>query len=72
MSFIQPFLDYMLNFICDHGLDAYYYIINWISYLIQKYGSKTKRALVIDGIQGTSKNKFFADVISKLFRCYAI
>jgi hypothetical protein len=28
--------------------------------------------LVIDGAQGTGKNKFFADVISKLFGRYVI
>jgi septin family protein len=63
MSFIQPFLDHILNPICNHNLDLYFNIINWISFLIQKSGNKTEISLVIIGEQGTDKNKFF----SKLF-----
>jgi phage/plasmid-associated DNA primase len=50
----------------------YIYIISWISYLIQNPGSKTETVLIIFGEQGTCKNKFFTDVISKLFGRYCI
>jgi hypothetical protein len=67
MDVIQPFLDHILDIICNHELDLYTYILNWIAFLIQRPGSKTGTALVIIGEQGTGKNKFFTDVISKLF-----
>jgi hypothetical protein len=57
----------MLNIICDHNLDLYSYLISRISLLIQKSGRKTETTLVIIGEQGTGKNKFFTDAISKLF-----
>jgi hypothetical protein len=43
MNAIHPFLDHILNIICNHDLDLYSYIINWISYLIQKPGSKLRQ-----------------------------
>jgi putative DNA primase/helicase len=72
MRVIQPFLDHILNIICDHDLDLYTYILNWIEFLIQKPGSKTETILVIIGEQGTGKNKFFSNVISKLVGRYCI
>jgi hypothetical protein len=71
-SVIQPFLDHFLNIICDHDLDLSSYIINWISFLIQKPGRKTETSLVIISEQGTGKNKFFTDVIYNLFGRYYI
>jgi phage/plasmid-associated DNA primase len=41
-------------------------------FLLQNPGSKTETAFLIIGEQGTGKNKFFTDVISKLFGRYAI
>jgi hypothetical protein len=72
MSIIKPFLDHILDIVCDHHLDFYSYIINRISYLIQKFGNKTKATLVIIDEQDTGKNKFFTDVISKLFAPYKV
>jgi putative DNA primase/helicase len=69
---IKPFLDHVLNIISDRNNDLYEYILNWISYLLQNPGSKTETALLVIGEQGTGKNKFFTDVISKLFGRYAI
>jgi hypothetical protein len=43
-----------------------------IAFIIQKPGSKTETALVIIDEQGTGMNKFFTDVISKLFGLYCI
>jgi hypothetical protein len=72
MNVIQPFLDHILKIICDHDLGLYTYILSWIAFLIQKPGSKTQTALVIIGEQRTGKNKFFTDLISKLFGRYCI
>jgi hypothetical protein len=47
------------------------YIINWISFFIQKPGSKIETALNIIGEQVPDTNKFFTDVISELFGRYA-
>jgi hypothetical protein len=69
---IKPFLDHILNIISDRNNDLYNYILNWISYLLQNPGSKTETAFLIIGEQGIGKNKFFTDVISKLFGRYAI
>jgi phage/plasmid-associated DNA primase len=72
IKLIQPFLDHVYNIISDHNNELYNYILNWISYLLQNPGSKTETAFIIIGEQGTGNNKFFTDVISKLFGRYAI
>jgi hypothetical protein len=72
IKLIQPFLDHVLNIISDRNNELYNYILNWISYLLQNPGSKTETAFIIIGEQGADKNKFFTDVISKLFCRYSI
>jgi hypothetical protein len=69
---INPFLNHIFEVICDKNNELYIYVISWISYLIQNPGSKTETELMIIGEQGTVKNKFFTDVISKLFGSYCI
>jgi hypothetical protein len=69
---IKPFLDHIFNIISEHNNDLYNYIFNWISYILQNPGSKKETAFIIIGEQGTSKNKFFTDAISKLFSRYSI
>jgi hypothetical protein len=66
MSVIQPFFDRILNIICNHNIYFYFYIINWISFLIGKLGSKIETPLVIIDEQATGNNKFFAVIISEL------
>jgi uncharacterized membrane protein YczE len=72
MSIIEHFLDQILNITYYHDFNLSSYIINWISCLIQKTGIKTETALFILGEQGTGKNKFLTDAISKQFGRYAI
>jgi phage/plasmid-associated DNA primase len=72
INLIQPFLDHIFNIISDRNNDLYNYILNWISYLLQNHGSKTETEFIIIGEQDTDKNKFFTDVISKLFGRYSI
>jgi phage/plasmid-associated DNA primase len=71
-NIIKPLLDQELNIISDNNNELYNYILNWKSYLLQNPGSKTETAFIIIGEQGTGKNKFFTDVISKLFGRYSI
>jgi hypothetical protein len=72
IDIIQPFLDHIHNIICDSNNDLYIYVIPWISYLIQNLSSKTETPLIKIGGQGIVKNKFFTDVIPKLFGRYTI
>jgi hypothetical protein len=69
---IKPFLNHIFEVICDKNNELYIYVISLISYLIQNPGSKTETALIIIGKRGTGKNKFFTNVISKLFGRYCI
>jgi hypothetical protein len=69
---INPFLNHIFEVICDKNNELYIYVISWISFLIQNPVRKTETALIIIGEQGTGKNKFFTDVISKLFGRYCI
>jgi hypothetical protein len=69
---IEPFLNHIFEVICDKNNELYIYLISWISYLIQNPGSKAETELIIIGEQGTGKNKFFTDIISKLFGRYCI
>jgi hypothetical protein len=52
-TLIKPFLDRILNIISDHNNDRDNYILNWLSYLLQSPGSKTKTACIIIGEQDT-------------------
>jgi hypothetical protein len=72
IKLISLFIDHIFNIISDYNNDLYNYILNWISYLLQNPGSKTETAFIIIGEQGTGKNKYFTDVISKLFGRYEI
>jgi hypothetical protein len=47
-------------------------MLNWIADVIQNPGNKTETAVIIIDEQGTGKNKFFTDVISKLFGRYYV
>jgi hypothetical protein len=69
MNFIQPFLNHIVSILCDHNPDLFSYIINWISFLIQKFGSKTETALIIIGEQGTGKTKFLLTLSLSYLEC---
>jgi phage/plasmid-associated DNA primase len=65
-------LDQVFNIISDPNNELSKYILNWISYLLHNPRSKIEIAFIIIGEQGTGKNKFFTDIISKLFGRYDI
>ena len=70
MELIQPFLTHIEQVICNKRHEIYEYVINWISFIVQKVGQKTKTSIIITGIQGTGKNTF-TDTICNLFGSYA-
>lgn len=69
---INPFLSHIREVICNNNNDIYNYIINWVSFIVQRPGDKTGSAIIITGDKGTGKGEFFTDVISKLFGLYAL
>jgi hypothetical protein len=72
IKLINRFFNHLRNLICDTNIEQCEYVINWISYLIQNIERKTETASIIIGEQGSMKNNFTIDVISKLFGHYSI
>ena len=70
-TIIQPFLDHVMNIICDNNKELYDYILSWFSYIVQKPAGKTGVAIVIIGEQGTGKNIPFTNVLCHLLGVYA-
>lgn len=68
---IQPFLDHVLEVICDNNQEIYKYVLIWIASILQKPNFKTEIAIVILGNQGVGKNTFFTNIICKLMARYA-
>ena len=68
---INPYLNHIREVIASGDETLYNYILNWIAFVIQKPGIKTKTALVFTGRQGAGKNAF-TDVISNLTSPYSI
>ena len=68
---IQPFLDHVLEVICDNNQEIYKYVLVWIASILQEPNFKTGIAIVILGNQGVGKNTFFTDIICKLMARYA-
>ncbi|KAA6368808.1 MAG: hypothetical protein EZS28_035665 [Streblomastix strix] len=55
---IQLYLDLIKEVIAANDNNIYEYILNWISFILQHPGIKTRVAIVIRGVQGTGKNTF--------------
>ena len=69
-SKIQPFLDFVREVIADNNVDVYEYLINWLSYIVQNPGKKTKTAIVLKGLQGIGKGTF-TDTICEMLAGYS-
>jgi predicted house-cleaning NTP pyrophosphatase (Maf/HAM1 superfamily) len=69
-SIIAPFLNHIREVITNNNEMMYEYIINWMSYIVQKPGKKTDTAIVLKGIQGAGKN-VFTDVLCELLSGYS-
>ncbi|KAA6360749.1 MAG: hypothetical protein EZS28_043724 [Streblomastix strix] len=70
MSKIQLYLDLIKDVIAANDNNIYEYILNWISFIIQHPGVKSRVAIVIRGVQGTGKNTF-TDVLCDLMAGYS-
>ncbi|KAA6382391.1 MAG: hypothetical protein EZS28_022082 [Streblomastix strix] len=67
---LQMYLDLIRETIAAGDEEVYDYIVNWIAYMIQNVGKKTKVAIVLQGRQGIGKNRF-TDVIAELTNRYS-
>ena len=72
IDLIKPFLDHVFNIITAGDQNLYEYVLNWISFMIQKPGEKIGTALLLISDQGTGKTVFFTDVLCKLTEGYSI
>ncbi|GMO20432.1 MAG: hypothetical protein Ta2E_11650 [Mycoplasmoidaceae bacterium] len=55
-TLVNPFLEHVRHVICSYNISLIKFVISWISFLIQKPGSKTEIALILIGEQSTGKN----------------
>lgn len=69
-SIIKPYLDLIKDVICDNNETVYEYVLNWISFIVQKPGVKTETALVLKGLQGIGKNRF-TDTLCEMLSGYS-
>ncbi|KAA6396421.1 MAG: hypothetical protein EZS28_008053 [Streblomastix strix] len=70
MNSIQLYLNLIREYIAANDNIIYEYILNWISFILQNPGIKTRVAIVIRGVQGTGKNTFI-DVLCDLMAGYS-
>ncbi|KAA6391207.1 MAG: hypothetical protein EZS28_013265 [Streblomastix strix] len=70
MNTILLYLDLIKEVIAASDDHTYEYILNWISFIIQHPGVKSRVAIVIRGVQGTGKNTF-TDVLCDLMAGYS-
>jgi hypothetical protein len=62
----QPFLDHLLENVCDGDADHFDYLIKWMANAVQKPAEPGQVAVVLRGDQGTGKG-VTANVFGKLF-----
>ena len=70
LEIVKPFLNHMKLIICNRDAKLYYYLTNWLAFIVQHPEKKVGTALVIIGDPGTGKNTF-TDTICKIFGPYA-
>ena len=66
---LQPFLEHVLNVICDGNEDCQVFLLQWLAYIVQNPGWKNISAVLILGKQGTGKNTF-TNILASIFGCY--
>ena len=71
MDIIEEFLKLIKEVIADSNLELYFYILNWISFIVQNPGVKTETALILKGLQGIGKNTF-TDVLCEMMSGYSV
>ena len=67
---IAPFLAFVSEVICDNCSEIYEYITNWLSFIVQNPGEKTKTAIVLKGLQGIGKGTF-TDTMCEMLAGYS-
>ena len=67
---ITNFLTFMREVIADSNIEVYNYLLNWISFIVQHPGEKTKTAIVLKGLQGIGKGTF-TDTICEMLAGYS-
>ncbi|KAA6376855.1 MAG: hypothetical protein EZS28_027619, partial [Streblomastix strix] len=67
---LQMYFDLIKETIAAGDERVYEYILNWMAWLIQNPGKKSRAAIVIQGRQGIGKNRF-TDVIAELTSRYS-
>ena len=72
ITLIRPWLDHVVDNLCNGDPDVYEYLIKWVAFIVQKPGVKTCTAPMIIGDHGTGKGDFFLNIVSKLFGRYAL
>ncbi|KAA6391784.1 MAG: hypothetical protein EZS28_012690 [Streblomastix strix] len=66
---LQMYFDLIKETIAAGDERVYEYILNWIAWLIQNPGKKSRAAIVLQGRQGIGKNRF-TDVIAEITSRY--
>lgn len=68
---IKPFLNH-IKYLCNDDENAYNYVLNWFSHIIQKPEEKTKVALIFYSlVEGIGKN-ILTDIINEILEGYII
>ena len=67
---IEPFLLHIYNIICNSNQELYQYVIQWISYVLQRPGTKAGTCIIIIGEQGCGKN-LFTDTLCNIIPEYS-
>ena len=67
---IKPFMELVREVICNENPEIYEYVLNWLGYIIQNPGEKTKTAIVLKGLQGIGKGTF-TDTICEMLSGYS-
>ncbi|KAA6390846.1 MAG: hypothetical protein EZS28_013630 [Streblomastix strix] len=67
---LQMYIDLNKETIAAGDERVYEYILNWIAWMIQNPGKKSRAAIILQGRQGIGKNRF-TDVIAELTNRYS-
>ncbi|KAA6366885.1 MAG: hypothetical protein EZS28_037588, partial [Streblomastix strix] len=70
LGYLQMYLDLIKETIAAGEEKVYEYILNWIAWMIQNPGKKSRAAIILQGRQGIGKNRF-TDVIAELTNRYS-
>ncbi|KAA6398657.1 MAG: hypothetical protein EZS28_005820 [Streblomastix strix] len=70
-SKIDMFINHLTyGTIAGENQEVFEYILNWIAFIAQNAGQKTRTAIVLQGLQRIGKNRF-TDAISEMFSRYS-